>query len=599
MGINNKDYDKQTKEDFMENYKWDLSKIFKTEEEINTAIKFIDEEMKRLEELKENPKSNLLSILDLRSSVSRTMDKLYVYSHMKRDEDANVSSNQKLAMEMESLMNSIGSQFSFIEPLILGIEDKELNKIIDSQEYSIYKTYIKRVIRKKPHTLSEKEEFILSTASEMGDCAQNTFYMLSYGDMKFPVLEKTEEKIELTHANYTNMLTNPNRNIRQEAFEKMYSTYDKYKNTFASTLMGAIKNLVIQSKLKNFESARTLPLFEDDVDLSVYDSLISAVHDKLTTMYEYLEVKKKGLKLEELHMYDVYVPLIEGVDRKIPYEEAKSLIIEALKPLGEDYVKIIKKAFDESWIDVYPREGKKSGAYSWGCYDSNPYILMNYTDDLNSLFTLAHELGHSVHSYLSRKNNPYINSRYTIFVAEVASTLNELLLMDYMLKTSKDEKEKLYLLNYHLEQFRTTVFRQTMFAEFEREIHKRVENKEALTAKEFSDIYYELNKKYFGENMKIDEQIALEWARIPHFYSNFYVYKYATGFSAATVLSTKILKSEKGTLEDYMEFLSDGGNNFPIDQLKKAGADMSDENTVKSALDVFAKEVEDIKKLIN
>lgn len=582
----------------MDNYKWNLSKIFKTEEEIKETIKFVEDKILVIKKLKENPVENLLEILNLKSNVSRNMEKLYVYSHMKRDEDARVSANQKLAMEMEALMNNLGSEFSFIEPSILSMDEEKLNEILNSDDFKIYKTYIERVIRRKPHTLSEKEEYILSFASEMGDCAENTFYMLSYGDMKFPVLENTKEKIELTHANYSNMLTNPNRELRKEAFEKMYFTYDKYKNTFASTLMGGIKNLVIQSKLKNFESARNMPLFEDDVPLSVYDSLISAVHDYMGFMYDYLEIKKKALKVDTLNLYDVYVPIVGDVDRKIPYEEAKEIIINALRPLGDEYIEIIEKAFNENWIDVYPREGKKSGAYSWGCYDSEPYILMNYTDDMNSLFTLAHELGHSVHSYLSRKNNPYINSRYTIFVAEVASTLNELLLMDYMLKRTDNENEKLYLLNYHLEQFRTTVFRQTMFAEFEREIHKRVENKEALTAKEFSDIYYELNKKYFGENMKIDEQIALEWARIPHFYSNFYVYKYATGFSAATVLSSKILIKEEDSLSKYMEFLRDGGNNFPIDQLKKAGADMTDEKTVKSALDVFANEVDYLKKLI-
>ena len=372
--------------------------------------------------------------------------------------------------------------------------------------------------------------------------------------------------------------------------------YDKYKNTFASTLYGGIKSEIFYAKIRKYESALKASLFQDDISTDVYNNLIAAVNENLDTLNKYVDIKKKLLGLDEIHMYDLYVPLTDKFDMEIPYEKAKDIILEALKPLGEEYLSIIKKAFDEGWIDVYENEGKQGGAYSWGSYDSNPYILMSYKDDLNSLFTLIHELGHSLHSYYSRNNQPYLYSSYKIFVAEVASTLNELLLINYLLENSNSKEERIYLLNYYLEQFRTTVYRQTMFAEFEKITHEKVENKEPLTADEFTAIYYDLNKKYYGKSAIVDNQIGLEWARIPHFYSNFYVYKYATGFSAASALSQQILNEGQSAVDRYLEFLKSGGSEYPLTQLKNAGVDMEKKEAVDKALEVFSSLVEKLEK---
>ena len=421
--------------------------------------------------------------------------------------------------------------------------------------------------------------------------------MFSFADLEFPEIEDEDgNKVKLTHSNYSLFIKSKNNKVRKDAFEAMYSVYDKYKNTFASMLSGGIKSEIFYAKMRKYECALQASLFQDDISVDVYNNLILAVDENLDALNKYADIKKKFLGLEDIHIYDLYVPLTDKFDMKIPYEKAKEIILNALNPLGEEYLSIIQKAFDEGWIDVYENNGKQGGAYSWGSYDSHPYILMSYKDDLNSLFTLIHELGHSLHSYYSKKTQPYIYSGYKIFVAEVASTLNELLLINYLLENSNSKEERVYLLNYYLEQFRTTVYRQTMFAEFEKITHESVESGNPLTAQDFNDIYLKLNQKYYGKSCIVDEDIALEWARIPHFYSNFYVYKYATGFSAASALSQQILNEGQVAVDRYIEFLKSGGSEYPLKQLKSAGVDMEKKESVDKALGVFRDLVEKLEK---
>ncbi len=423
--------------------------------------------------------------------------------------------------------------------------------------------------------------------------------MLAYADMEFPEIEdENGEKVRISHSNYSLYIKSKDKRVRKDAFDAEFNTYGTYKNTFASTLYGAIKSEIFYAKVRNHNSAIEASLFEDDINVEVYENLIASIDESLPVLNKYIELKKEFLGLDEIHMYDLYVPLTDKYDIKIPYEEAQDIILKALAPLGEDYLNVIKKAFSEGWIDVYENEGKKGGAYSWGSYDSHPYILMSYKDDLNSLFTLIHELGHSVHSYYSKSTQPYIYSSYRIFVAEVASTLNELLLINYLLEKSDSKEEKIYLLNYYLEQFRTTVYRQTMFAEFEKVTHAKIEAEEPLTAEEFTNIYFKLNEKYYGKSAVVDELIGLEWARIPHFYSNFYVYKYATGFSAASALSKQILTGEESAKERYLNFLKSGGSDYPLNQLRGAGVDMEKKESIEEAINVFKKLVDDLEKLL-
>lgn len=581
-------------------FKWDLESIYKNEDELNKdfeKIKNLLEDMKKYKGILGDSEDNLYQTLSLYEQISRLSENIYVYAHMKQHEDTANTKQQSLAGKSDMLSTQIGTITSFMIPEIISIDKDKMDKYLKCYKLKPYKKLIEQILRKKPYTLSPKEEEILAMSSDVANVAENAFDMLSFADIKFPEIENEKgEKVRVTHGNFSKFLQSKNRKVRKDAFENMYDTYNKYKNTFAATLEGSIKREIFYAKARNYDSAIHASLFEDDINSSVYDNLIEVISKNMNTLHKYLKLKKEFLGLDEIHMYDMYTPLVEKLDIKIPYEQAKEIILKALKPLGDEYLELIQKAFDESWIDVYENEGKKGGAYSWGSYDSHPFILLNYKDDLNSLFTLVHELGHSMHSYYSRKNQSYIYSHYKIFVAEVASTLNEQLLMDYMLKNSKSEDERLYILNYYLEQFRTTVYRQTMFAEFEKIIHEKSENQEALTNEAFCNIYYDLNVKYYGKDVCVDDQIAMEWARVPHFYSNFYVYKYATGFSAAATLSHNILSGDFEALDRYLEFLKSGGIEYPLKQLKKAGVDMEDEKSIQIALDTFKELVDELEK---
>ena len=581
-------------------YKWNIDEMYNNKEAIDVDIKKVESILKEVKNYKGklgSSKDSLYKALKLSEDASRIVQNLYVYTHMKQHEDTRINENQGMATKIDMLSTELSMATSYIVPEIISIDDKILNEFLESKDLSFYEKYIDDILREKPHTLSEREEEILAATSDISGVAENVYDMLSFADLEFPEIEDEKgNKVKLTHSNFSVFLKSKNQRVRKDAFEALYSVYDKYKNTFASTLYGGIKSEIFYSKMRKHKSALEGSLFNDDVSVDVYNNLILAIDENLDSLNKYVELKKRFLGLEEIHMYDLYVPLTDKFDMKIPYEKAQEIILEALRPLGEEYLNIIKKAFSERWIDVYENEGKQGGAYSWGSYDSHPYILMNYHDDLNSLFTLIHELGHSVHSYYSRTSQEYLYSNYKIFVAEVASTLNELLLINYLLDNSSSREETIYLLNYYLEQFRTTVYRQTMFAEFEKITHEKVEGKEPLTAKEFTDIYYGLNEKYYGKSCNVDKQIGLEWARIPHFYSNFYVYKYATGFSAASALSQQILKEGEPAVQRYIEFLKSGGSEYPLVQLKSAGVDMEKKESVDSALSVFSELVDKLEK---
>ncbi|ALP05583.1 oligoendopeptidase F [Clostridium sp. HMSC19D02] len=583
-----------------EKYKWKIDKMYSSKEEIEkdiSKVKNLIQEVKEYKGKLSESKENLYKVLNISENASRIVQNLYVYTHMKQHEDTRINDNQGRATKTEMLSTDLGVATSYIVPEILAIEENKLSEYLKDEKLSFYAKYIKDILRDKPHTLSEREEEILAATSELSTIPENVYDMLAYADMEFPEIEDEEgNKVKLSHSNYSLFIKSKNSRVRKDAFEGEFSTYEKYKNTFASTLYGGIKSEIFYAKTRKYNSAIEASLFSDDVSLDVYNNLISAIDKSIPNLNKYVELKKKFLGLNEIHMYDLYVPLTDKFDMDIPYDKAQDIILEALKPLGEEYLKVIKSAFDEGWIDVYDNEGKKGGAYSWGSYDSHPYILMSYKNDLNSLFTLIHELGHSVHSHYSRTSQPFLYSDYKIFVAEVASTLNELLLINYLLENSKSKDETIYLLNYYLEQFRTTVHRQTMFAEFEKIVHQRVESGEPLTADEFTNIYYKLNEKYYGKSAIVDKQIGIEWARIPHFYSNFYVYKYATGFSAASALSQQILSEGSTAVDRYINFLKSGGSEYPLEQLKSAGVDMTKKESIEEALNVFAELVNKLEK---
>ncbi|CEJ72344.1 oligoendopeptidase F [[Clostridium] sordellii] len=581
-------------------FKWNIDTMYQSNESIKDDIDKVNsiiEELKSYKGKISSSKENLYKVLSNSEKASRILQNLYVYTHMKQHEDTRNNENQARATKAEMLSTELSMATSYIVPEIIAMDENKLKEYLEDEKLSFYKKYVDEILRDKPHTLTEKEEEILAGVSDLSTVPENVYEMFSFADLKFPEIKGEDGKdIRITHGNYSTFLKSKDSRVRKDAFEAVYSTYEDYKNTFASTLYGGIKSEIFYSKMRNYKSAIESSLFQDDISVGVYYNLISAVDENLDTLNRYVDIRKKYLNIDEMHMYDLYVPITSNFDMKITYEEAQDIILKALKPLGEEYLSIVKRAFNERWIDVYENEGKQGGAYSWGSYDSSPYILMSYKDDLNSLFTLIHELGHSMHSYYSKHNQEYLYSSYKIFVAEVASTLNELLLVNYLLENSSSKEERIYLLNYYLEQFRTTVYRQTMFAEFEKITHERVEAGEPLTAKEFTDIYYDLNKKYYGKSCIVDEEIGLEWARIPHFYSNFYVYKYATGFSAASALSEKILNEGKSAVEKYIEFLKSGGSDYPLNQLRAAGVDMEKKESIEKALDVFKELVEELER---
>ncbi|MFI8705864.1 oligoendopeptidase F [Bacillus sp. NPDC077411] len=583
---------------------WRLEDIFQTDAEWETEFQAVKELLPKLTEFKGKlgeSANTLLEALQYEDEISMRLGKLYTYAHMRYDQDTTNSSYQALNDRAKSLYSQASSGMAYIVPEILTIEEETLQSFLqENKELKVYEHALEEITRQRPHVLSEAEEALLAQASEVMGASSNTFGILNNADLKFPsIQDENGEEVEVTHGRYIQFLESDDPRVRHDAFHAVYETYGKYKNTFASTLNGAIKRNNFYASVRKYDSARQAALSNNNIPESVYDQLVETVNENLHLLHRYIDIRKRALGLDELHMYDLYTPLVPEVKMNVTYKEAQDMLLQSLHVLGEEYVEILQEAYENRWVDVYENKGKRSGAYSSGAYGTNPYVLMNWHDNVNNLFTLAHEFGHSVHSYYTRKTQPYVYGDYSIFVAEVASTCNEALLNDYLLKTTDDKKKRLYLLNHYLEGFRGTVFRQTMFAEFEHVIHQKVQEGHAVTPDMLTDIYYELNKKYFGDSLVIDKEIGLEWSRIPHFYYNYYVYQYATGFSAATALSKQILEEGKPAVERYInEFLQAGSSDYPIEVLKKAGVDMTSSEPVKEAMQVFEEKLNELEALL-
>lgn len=542
---------------------------------------------------------HLYQALQEKDEISKLLENVYVYAGQKNHEDTGNGTYQQMNGKAQMLMAQLSDALSFVEPELLEIPEERLEQFLaEKEELRLYERYIREQLRAKEHILSKELEGILAKVSELAQGPQNIFSMFNNADLDFGTIPNEDgEETALTHGRYIQFMESSNREVRKAAFTRLYSMYTQYKNTLGATFAANVQQELFFAKMRKFNSSREMELEGSHIPVRVYDNLIKAVHENLPSMYRYVELRKKMLGVDELHMYDLYVPLVKNVKKEYTFEQAKDIVKNGLAPLGEDYQALLQKGFDEGWIDVYENQGKRSGAYSWGAYGTHPYVLLNYNGSLNHVFTLAHEMGHALHSYYSDKTQSYPYAGYRIFVAEVASTCNEALLIYYLLGQVEDKDERAYLVNYFLEQFKSTLYRQTMFAEFEMLVHEKQQQGESLTAESISKLYYDLNCLYFGEGMVIDEEIAMEWARIPHFYTPFYVYQYATGFSAAIAISNKILSGEEGIVEKYKQFLSGGSSMDCIDLLKICGVDMTSTDPVDNALKVFAEYLDEMEKL--
>lgn len=541
----------------------------------------------------------LLEFLQLGDGISVLFDSLYGYAQRRSDEDTANSLYQGMTSQAMSAMVAVDAASSFETPELLAIPDDKLEQFYQEEPaLETYRLALTRIRSKRAHILSDAEEKLLAAAGEMSQAPDSVYSVFADADLKFPsATDKDGNSHPVTHGTYIPLMHSADRVLRKSAFESLYSVYGQFRNTAAALLSAQVKQLKFYADARKYDSTLQASLDGNYVPTEVYTNLISAVHENMAPMYRYVNLRRKLLGVDELHMYDLYTPIVSDVDVDIPYEEAKQTVYDALACMGDDYRAILKEGFDNRWIDVYENVGKCSGAYSAGLR-KHPYVLLNYSGTLDSMFTLAHEMGHAIHSYLSNKHQPVVYSNYSIFVAEVASTCNEALLMQHLLKTTKDKKRRAYLINYFLEQFRTTLYRQTMFAEFELEINRRNERGESLTAESLNALYHELNHQYFGDDIVIDKEIDLEWARIPHFYYDYYVYQYATGYSAAIALSRRILKEGAPAVKDYIHFLSGGCSTDPISLLRGAGVDMASTAPIHDALQLFDELITEMEQLM-
>ncbi len=583
-------------------YKWNLTDIYASNDEWEKDFAKLQGLLPTVKDLKQgfaDSAKNLSTSLQRIDELSLMCERLYVYAKMHRDEDNAATLYQAMTDRAMSLYVAVSGEASFVAPALLAQSEETLEGYLKEEpSLAPYAFMIRDVMRQKQHVLSEGEEKLLSMSSDFASGIRDIFTMLDNVDLKFGTVTTPEGPVQLTHAKFIELMQHRNRNVRKEAFETYYSAFKGMINTIATTYATSVKKDVYYARVRQYESALSKALFGDNVPVSLYDGLISAIHDNLDIMYDYIDTRRRILGLNEMAMYDVYVPLIPDTGKKYSFEAAMDMVFEALAPMGNDYIALLKRAYHENWIDVFENEGKTSGAYSWGAYGTHPYVLLNHRSDLDSVYTIAHELGHALHSYYSDESQPFALASYTIFVAEVASTVNEVLLTLHLLKTGDDALKK-YVLNHYLDQFRTTVLRQTMFAEFERISHAMCESGEPLTGEALSQKYAELNKLYYGEGIQTCDTIAIEWARIPHFYNAFYVYKYATGFSSAVMIATGIFEKRPGVREAYLEFLKSGGSDFPLALLKKAGVDFEEGAPVQAAMDVFRKTLGEFKKVMN
>ncbi len=579
---------------------WDLERIFKTDEEFQKEIeavrKQIDEFAKLEGHTTESAKTFYRSIT-AGNEIERRLNKLYTYASMKSDEDVANTENQAKKEQVVNLYNYASSKMYFQTPELLNTEKEVIESFYQAEPKLLeHKTNIEEVYRYKPHTLPKEEEKLLSNLSSAFGNDETTYGYLTDSDLDFGTIhDENGVEVPLTDTNFSIYIKSPKREVRKEAFERLYEVYKQFQNTITATFNGAIKQNVAMAHIKHYKTSFEAALFGDELDPKVYDTLVSSVRNHLDVLHDYYRLRKEVLNLKELHLYDVYTNLVPDTDTKYPFETASRLVLDALKPLGDAYINDLKQAFTEGWIDIYPNKNKRGGAYSSGSYDTMPYVLLNYQDKLDDVSTLAHELGHSMHSFYTRKNQPYQYGDYPIFVAEVASTVNELLLAKHMLKVSTNKNERLAILNQLLELFKGTIYRQVMFAEFEKYAYDLVEQDEVITPDKLCKKYYELNQDYFGSDVIVDKEIAYEWEKVPHFYYHFYVYKYATGISAACHIVEGILSGDEAKRDAYLKMLANGCRENPLNTLKIAGVDMTDKEVYESAIRMFADTIEEFR----
>lgn len=571
--------------------KWKLEKIYANEDAWEKDFNILKKESPKLREFagKLNDKEEILKYLELNEKVSRLGETLYVYAHMKSDEDTSNQKYQSYMNKIDAFMAEFASYGAFFVPEILALPDEFIKDLIKNDErFKIYEFMLMDILKEKPHILTKEMEELLALASDCLDAPSSIHNMLTNADMTFGnIKDEDGDEVELTEGNYSSFIKSKDRSVREAAFKRLFGEYKKFDNTLATTLTSSVKSFNFSARVRKYSSPIEASLSPNDIPVSVYENAIKTINDNLSSLHRYVKIKKKLLGLEEMHMYDLYVPIIEVEKEKISFDEGVKLANEGLKPLGEEYLNLFNEGINSGWIDKYENKGKRGGAYSWGGYDTMPYVLLNYHNELNDVSTLVHEMGHSLHSYYSRKTQPYYYAGYTLFCAEVASTTNEALLIHYLIEKEQDKKKKLYLINQELEQIRTTVFRQLMFAEFELYTHNVLNAGEALTAADYSAKWHELNANYFGPDMVVDEDIDMEWARIPHFYSDFYVYQYATGYAAASAFANAILEGKENAVEKYKGFLKAGGSKYPIDILKDAGVDMTTSEPLEATIHRF------------
>ena len=588
--------------DIPEKDKWAIEDIYPTDaawEQDLAKARGYAEKIASYKGLLSTDSAKLLEYLRLDDDMTVVLEALVNYAQRRNDEDTRDAKYQDMVSRMEMLFVDISGASAFVTPELLSIDDKTMERFFREQpEMELYRLCIDRVRRRRAHILSEAEERIMALTGEMTGSPDNIFSMFNDADLKFPdATDKDGNKHQVTHGSYIPLMHSNDRELRKSAFESLYGVYENFRNTSAAVLSSQVKCLTFRARARNYENTLQAALDGNEVPVEVYKQLIEAVHENMHYMYKYVKLRKKLLGVDELHAYDLYAPIVSDIEVKIPFEQAKQEVYDSLAPMGEDYRAIFSQGIKDRWIDVYENEGKRSGAYSAGAR-VHPYVLLNHKDTLDSEFTLAHEMGHAIHSYLSNKNQPVVYADYVIFVAEVASTCNESLLMQHLLKITTDKKRRAYLINYFLEQFRTTLYRQTMFAEFELMINEKAENGESLTADVMCELYRKLNLLYYGEDIVIDHELDMEWARIPHFYYNYYVYQYATGFSAAIALSQRILKEGAPAVRDYIGFLSGGCSRDPISLLRGAGVDMTSTKPVTDALKLFGELIDEMEELM-
>ena len=591
----------KTRDEIDEKYKWDLSKIYISEDEWLKDYEYVKANGDKYLEFKGklNNADTIYEYLMFDEEFSKKADAVYMYAALKFDEDTSNSKYQELKGKIEKVLTDIGAKSSYVLPELLKLSKEDFDRFMNEKsELKMYEYEFRNVLRMKDHILSDKEEELLSSLGKSLNNSEDTASYLRNSDMKFGIIKDSDDNdVELSNINFSKYIMDNNREVRKSAFYTLYKEYENLQNTFASSYSGKVNTDNVIALRRGYKDAREAALFDSNIDGRVYDNLIDVLHHNLNIMDDYYALKKEVMGLDELHIYDIYGALVPDSSKSYTFEEAKNIVMDALSILGDNYINDLKKAFDEKWIDVMPSRGKKGGAYSWGCYTSCPYLLLNFNGKFDDVSTLAHELGHSMHSYYSNKNNPYIYHQYKIFVAEVASQVNELILARYLINHTDDKNEKLVILDSLMELFKGSIVRQTMFAEFEDLMHRKEQDGYVLTSEFISDNYYELYKKYSGNNMISDKEIRYEWEKIPHFYYNFYVYQYATGLAAASYIATKIMSGDKEMLNNYLKFLTLGGSMDPIDELKVSGVDMNNPDVIQSAMDMFKDLIDEFKEI--